>query len=116
MAPSIILYHGVPYGSPFDSCGYLRPGCRGYVLPTVMRRGSSLVVEILSQLCVFGILPLCVLPLVLVVKVGIGGSSPRGNLPNLHVDDFDCVRIDVWDSRILIVLLVHPKDLWGRQS
>ena len=116
MAPSIILHHGVPYGSPVDSRGYLRPGCRCHVLPTVMRRGSSLVVEILSQLCVFGILPLCVLALVLVVEVGIGGSAPRGDLPNLYVADFDCVRIDVWDSRILIVLLVHPKDLRGRQS
>ena len=116
MAPSIILHYGFPNGCSHDPRRNLRTSCRGYVLPTAMRRGSSLVVEILPQLRLFWILPLFVLPLVPVIKVGFGGSAPRGDLPYLHVDDLHCIWIDVWNSWILIVLLVHPEDLRGSQS
>lgn len=74
------------------------------------------MVEEFYELRLGWILPLFVLALVLDFQVGFGGCASRSGLPYLHVDDFDCVWIDVWYCWVLILLLVYPKDLWISQG
>ena len=74
------------------------------------------MVEEFLQLRLGRILPVPLLALVFVVQVGFGGSAPHCDLPDLHVDDFHCVRIDVRNSWVLILFLVYQNNLWSCQG
>ena len=116
MVAPALLHYGIPHGCAIDPCSYMCSGFNGYVLPSALCGGSPLVVEVVCKLCQCRTLPLHLFSLVLEFQVGFGRNLACDGLPYIHVNDLDRFRIDVRNSWILILLLVHKKDLWGCQG
>ena len=113
MVAPTLLHHGISDGGAIDSRGHNCRGRNGILLPSALCRGSSLVVEVVLELCIHWVVPLHVLTLVLGNQNALGWGSPGSCLFVIHVYDIDGSRISMWHCRIPVLLLVYKEDLWG---
>ena len=116
MVASAVLYHGFSVGCGNNLGCYLCPSVMCNVLSAAVCGGSSLVVEIILQLCICWFVSLLVLDLVLGIQIGACRSVACDGVLDVHVDDFFGLCIVLWNSRVHLMLLVYKEDLWGCQG